>query len=57
MQPLITKAEGLVLNKDEDDLDIYLEEEDNELDELPRYLEERRSNKQVSYYILIFILI
>jgi len=57
MQPLITKAKGLVLNKDEDDLDIYLEEEDNELDELPRYLEERRSNKQVSYYILIFILI
>jgi len=57
MQPLITEAEGLVLNKDEDDLDIYLEEEDNELDELPKYLEERRSNKQVSYYILIFILI
>ena len=45
MQPLITEAEGLVLNKDEDDLDIYLEEEDNKLDELPRYLEERRSNK------------
>jgi len=43
----------------EDNLDIYIEEEKEEIDELTRYLGERRANRAVSiysYYYYIFIL-
>ncbi len=42
----------------EDDLDIYIDEEE-EIDELTRYLGERRANRAVSiysYYYYIFII-
>ncbi len=48
----ISRAKALDLySNNDDDLDIYIEdnEEDN-LDELDRYFEERRANRQVSIF-------
>jgi hypothetical protein len=48
-EPPTSQAQALALERDEDDLDIYLEEEENEADELTTYLAERRANRTVSY--------
>ena len=52
--PPINEAQALALERDENDLDIYIEEEE-EIDELTRYFEERRVNKQVSNTLILLV--
>jgi hypothetical protein len=47
-QPPIGQAQSLALERDENDLDIYLEEEEDKVDELTSYLAKRRANRTVS---------
>jgi len=47
-QSSINQINALELERDENDLNIYIKEEENEDDELTRYFNERRVNKQVS---------
>ncbi|PVH68324.1 hypothetical protein DL98DRAFT_542502, partial [Cadophora sp. DSE1049] len=46
--PPSQQAENIDINRDDDDLDIYIENEEEELDEFTLYFEERRANKNVS---------
>jgi hypothetical protein len=55
-QLLINRAENLTLNKNDNDLNIYLEEKKN-LNELSRYFFiKKKANRQVNYYLLKFII-
>ena len=52
----INRTENLALNiieDDDDDLDIYIEDEEEELDELDSYFKEKRASRQVSNLIYI----
>jgi hypothetical protein len=49
--PIIQQAQTLEQEKDENDLDIYLENEDEDLDELTLYFEEKRVTRLVSYLL------
>ncbi|KAH7309951.1 hypothetical protein BKA65DRAFT_485174 [Rhexocercosporidium sp. MPI-PUGE-AT-0058] len=43
--PPAQQAENININRDDDDLDIYIKNEEEELDEFTLYFEERRANK------------
>ena len=55
--PLIKATKALNIVEDLNDLDIYLEEDNSEIDKLTLYFKERRSSRFVSYIYYSFNLI
>lgn len=52
----INRTNNLILNNNENELNIYIEDEEDELDELSRYFEEKRASRHVSLFNLFLYL-
>jgi hypothetical protein len=51
----INRTNNLILNNNENELNIYIEDEEDELDELSRYFEEKRARRHVSLLFYFYI--